>query len=373
MNSSDDDFVMETIGNDSAKSDFGNTITRKKPKKAIKNSEQHIKHQNMENTSGKFACELCSKTFKYKKNLTRHSNSDHLEEEIRFPCEYCSKSFKYKQHLTAHSKSHHVDVEARFSCEACLKSFKNKQHLTRHFNSEHIAGTGEKADFFCEICRKTYKYKEGLTKHVKSEHIKCKWCDYQTQSKDEDIDRHNWNAHQEKVVQEEIEEVNLANGFEKKIQKQHKCFWCRDWRDNRICTKGDDLCCVRTWTVLIKKTWCIDDGHDILICASCYTLILIFDKIPNAPSHWVNGNRRFIYNFSERAGNLYQVTFYHIVIRIWPDPKPCILCRDPVADLKDPRWSTNPTFLELKHGHIHCPVLREPRQRILGELASVLI
>ena len=60
MNSSDDDFVMETIGNDSAKSDFGNTITRKKPKKAIKNSEQHIKHQNMENTSGKFACELCS-------------------------------------------------------------------------------------------------------------------------------------------------------------------------------------------------------------------------------------------------------------------------------------------------------------------------
>ena len=52
MNSSDDDFVMEAIGNDSAKSYFGITITRKKPKKAIKNSEQHpskhIKHQNME-------------------------------------------------------------------------------------------------------------------------------------------------------------------------------------------------------------------------------------------------------------------------------------------------------------------------------------
>ena len=222
-------------------------------KKAIKNSEQHIKHQNMENTSGKFACELCSKTFKYKKNLTRHSNSDHLEEEIRFPCEYCSKSFKYKQHLTAHIKSHHVDVEARFSCEACLKSFKNKQHLTRHFNSEHIAGTGEKAIFFCEICRKTYKYKEGLTKHVKSEHIKCKWCDYQTQSKDEDIDRHHWDAHNEKVVQEEIDEVNLANGLKKKLGGPHICDHCRGETGNRLCTYSEEGdCCVLYWDHQLK-------------------------------------------------------------------------------------------------------------------------
>ena len=166
MNSSDDDFVMEGIGNDSANSDFGKTITRKKPKKAIKNSEQHpskhIKHQNMENTSGKFACELCLKTFKYKKSLTRHSNSEHLEEKNRFPCKYCSKSFKYKQHLTAHIKSHHVDVEARFSCEACLKSFKNKQHLTRHFNSEHIAGTGEKAIFSAKYAARPINTKKGL-------------------------------------------------------------------------------------------------------------------------------------------------------------------------------------------------------------------
>ena len=54
MHSSDDDFVMETDGNDSSSSDFEKAISRKKPKKVIENPEhlssEYIKHKNMENT-----------------------------------------------------------------------------------------------------------------------------------------------------------------------------------------------------------------------------------------------------------------------------------------------------------------------------------
>ena len=106
MHSSDDDFVMETNGNDSSSSDFEKAISRKKRKKTIENPEhlssEYIKHQNIENTSEKFACELCSKTFKYKKGLARHVNSEHMEVKTRFPCESCSKTFKYKQDLAVH-------------------------------------------------------------------------------------------------------------------------------------------------------------------------------------------------------------------------------------------------------------------------------
>ena len=138
-----------------------------------------------------------------------------------------------------------------------------------------------------------------------------------------------------------------------------------------------------SWIALIKNPIKyghyrgIQDGHDILICSSCYNRILICDKIPNSPSYWDNRlTRSYIYNFSERAGNSYKVTFYNsTIIRITADPKPCRLCRDPVGELKDPHWSTDPTFLENKHILLLCPdpVMREPRKRILTELSSLLM
>ena len=85
----------------------------------------------------------------------------------------------------------------------------------------------------------------------------------------------------------------------------------------------------------------------------------------------VTGNT--LYNLTEVPGNLYRVAFYTNIIRIREDPKPCRLCGDPVGELKDPRWSTNPTFLQLKHRYVLCPVLREPRQRILSKLSSLLM
>ena len=69
----------------------------------------------------------------------------------------------------------------------------------------------------------------------------------------------------------------------------------------------------------------------------------------------------FIYNFSEREGNLYQVTFYNILINISADPRPrcCTHCLEPV---------------EYCHRIIFCPDpgRTEARQKILSKLSSLL-
>ena len=218
--------------------------------------------------------------------------------------------------------------------------------------------------FACNICDKS-GYKKGLAEHQKSEHVKCRWCEYKTHSKIEDIHKHYWSDHKEKVVQEEIDAVNLADGFEKKSRESHSCGHCRDKFSKTVCTNiRERVCCSWYWIHKVNKWY--REGQEILICSSCYKHILTCKKVMS-----VTGNT--LYNISEGPGNLYRVAFYINIISICADPKPCRLCRNPVGELIDPNWSTNPSFLELKHRYLLCPVLGEPRQRILSKLSSLLM
>ena len=195
------------------------------------------------------------------------------------------------------------------------------------------------------MCKNSFKYKSNLTEHVKSEHIKCKWCDYQSQSKNEDMDKHYWNAHQEKVAQEEIDEDNLANGFEKESRKKYSCgkwYWpwqpkegreecvcnyCRDKDRNRLCSTHEVVCCVRRWLKKFKKRceWVetypigytgdhpivgrVQEWHtSLIICSYCYKQI-----------HWIEtevtsmNTGNILYNLVKWGGK-YHVTLY-------PNPK----------------------------------------------------
>ena len=305
-----------------------------------------------------------------------------MEIETRFSCESCSKTFKYKQDLAVHIKSQHAesDVKARFSCEVCPKTFHLKKLLTRHFKSKHTEGTGGKAKFICEICPKTYEYKDGLTKHIKSEHFKCKWCDYQTQSKDEDINRHHWNAHHEKVVQGEIDEINWANGFKTKSRGPHICDHCRGTTGNRLCTYSEEGdCCVLYWEHKLKTrnsypNQGIYDGYTLIICWCCYMQIT-YNSQTCKKINSVTGN--MLYNISEmprkrRKMPLYKVAFYNNNITIREDLKPCRLCGESVGDfIEEIRWGQ--AHLLLKHRYVLCPALREPRKRIFDNLSSLLM
>ena len=177
----------------------------------------------------------------------------------RFACDDCERHFKYKKGLTAHQNSAHGNG---FTCGDCDKNFKTKKELTAHQESDH--GNGVKERFPCDDCEKVFKYKKGLTAHQKSEHIKCRWCEYRTQSKTEDIHKHYWSDHKEKVVQEEIDEFNLANGFKKKSQEKHRCGHCRDKIGKTVCTninRAED-CCSRNWIYRLSPGTWYRDGHE---------------------------------------------------------------------------------------------------------------
>lgn len=107
-------------------------------------------------TKDKFKCELCSKTYCYKKNLERHllthyekkscchmcEASDTVElllvsaaQEI-FLCKICNKDYSYEQHLERHLRTHAKPDS--LVCVKCGKPFSTQSLLNRHLLRMHF-------------------------------------------------------------------------------------------------------------------------------------------------------------------------------------------------------------------------------------------
>ena len=169
----------------------------------------------------------------------------------------------------------------------------------------------------------------------------------------------------EKVVQGEIDEVNLANGFKKKSRGPHICDHCRGETGNRLCTYSEEGdCCVLYWEHKLKTrnsypNQGIYDGYTLIICWCCYMQIR-YNSQTCRKINSVTGN--MLYNISEmphkRKRSLYRqkycVAFYNNNITIREDLKPCRLCGDPVGDfIEEIRWGQ--AHLKLKHRYVLCP------------------
>ena len=110
-------------------------------------------------------------------------------------------------------------------------------------NNEHIENPSEaKARFPCEICEKTYKNNSDLTKHINSVHVKCKWCNYRSQNRNEDISKHYWNAHQKEYIQDEIDQLNEKNGFDKENDSGGSGAWVKAFQEKLSCKHPFYIC-----------------------------------------------------------------------------------------------------------------------------------
>ena len=95
-----------------------------------------------------FFCEKCGKSFKSRFNLGRHKVSktacsrNQTREQVggainENTCEICSKVFSNKRNLTFHKQLYHSNVKKLYPCGLCKKFFSGIIELDNHRNSEH--------------------------------------------------------------------------------------------------------------------------------------------------------------------------------------------------------------------------------------------
>ena len=110
-------------------------------------------HQNLDKP---FQCDICSKTFRSRQELTRHIRV-HTGEKP-FSCSVCKKQFTLLGNLKRHKFIH--SEHKPFQCRFCSKGFTLKSRLMGH-----IASHTEENPFSCNICKKRFSKSVNLRKH----------------------------------------------------------------------------------------------------------------------------------------------------------------------------------------------------------------
>lgn len=90
-----------------------------------KELRKHVKEDHIP------TCEICQKTFKNMETLRKHIP---VHKSESFPCPYdgCLKSYTRKSNLNIHIKKIHLKETEEFHCELCQKSFGYKRTFERH-------------------------------------------------------------------------------------------------------------------------------------------------------------------------------------------------------------------------------------------------
>lgn len=109
-----------------------------------------------------FKCEICTETFKFKKDLQTHHA--YHSDEMNFQCDECEKRFKTKRKLVIHKRIHTSDKS--YVCEICDRSFLVSTYLNKHMRMH----TGERKRHACTVCSKDYSGITDLRRHLQKEH-----------------------------------------------------------------------------------------------------------------------------------------------------------------------------------------------------------
>ncbi|XP_019872478.2 zinc finger protein 20-like isoform X1 [Aethina tumida] len=103
-------------------------------------------------------CEVCSKTFKSKRNLKDHLRRKHCQEK-KHKCKYCDKTFLEIYMLNKHLRTH--TGLRPYSCDLCSKSFSRKDTLKAHM----VIHNSQRTSIDCATCMKKIISKKTLSRH----------------------------------------------------------------------------------------------------------------------------------------------------------------------------------------------------------------
>ena len=108
-------------------------------------------------------CSLCGEQFAHAASLKRHKENKHLG--ISYPCNQCPKVFSDAYTLKQHTREHNGDF--RLMCDLCGKGFNNAQHFQGLVN-KHT----NRRPFVCTTCGRDFTFPSGFYRHTKSCGIK---------------------------------------------------------------------------------------------------------------------------------------------------------------------------------------------------------
>ena len=148
----------------------------------FKNLINHTKkHRKIEQEStSKWKCEKCDKTFLKNRNLQIHFQNTHGEKN-KIPCPQCGKVFIRYNSISRHIRDVHEKRHAH-KCDICHKTFNRPVHLNEHMQLFHSNNQRNQ----CDICEKTFV---DINLHKMSVHTqkipqhKCNICEKYFHSK----------------------------------------------------------------------------------------------------------------------------------------------------------------------------------------------
>uniref|UniRef100_A0A6P7G8G2 Zinc finger protein 62 homolog n=1 Tax=Diabrotica virgifera virgifera TaxID=50390 RepID=A0A6P7G8G2_DIAVI len=124
-------------------------------------------------------CDVCFKTFNYKKNLVQHM--EHHTGNLNYI--KCDKRFRQRGSLISHMRSYHEGVKP-YACKECDGTFTTSSSLDRHVKNVHNPNNPKHSKnvltnvYDCDVCSTQFTNKTELQLHEKEhfESNKCKLC-----------------------------------------------------------------------------------------------------------------------------------------------------------------------------------------------------
>ncbi|KAK3915489.1 Zinc finger and SCAN domain-containing protein 10 [Frankliniella fusca] len=115
------------------------------------------------------ACPQCEKTYRWRRNLTRHLNFE-CGKEPRFRCPSCSRGFSQKTSLKRRGRGRGrrkpVAEPGSYPCERCGKEYGYRKNMLQHLRYE----CGMEPQFRCPQCIRRFRRNSHLRSHIFSKH-----------------------------------------------------------------------------------------------------------------------------------------------------------------------------------------------------------
>lgn len=110
-----------------------------------------------------FTCVMCAKSFPTAEKLQEHTDKAHDLSENRHKCKICSKSYKYKKNLKAHMTIHSKE----FQCSDCQQIFQSAAALDTHIAKYHqkLAEEIKIVMKECDLCKGEFP-EEAIVRHI---------------------------------------------------------------------------------------------------------------------------------------------------------------------------------------------------------------